>query len=84
MRVRIVASRRATSRSVGGGAGSNREEWAKAAMVSGGPMQQWTAFQKRRLLRLLDWQRDTVARALASPWIALKREKPGARLFLDI
>lgn len=59
-----------------------QEKWAKAAMENSGNVQRWVGFQKRRLLCLLEWQRKTVERSLMSPWIALKQEKPEARLFL--
>jgi len=58
-----------------------QDRWAQAAMENSGPVQQWTAIQKRRLSCLLDWQSRTVRDSLTSPWIALKRAKPASALF---
>lgn len=59
-----------------------QEKWAKVAMENSGNIQRWVSFQKRRLMCLLEWQRKAVERSLTSPWIALKQEKPEARMFL--
>lgn len=59
-----------------------QEKWAKAAMENNGNVQRWIGFQRRRLSTLLEWQRKTVERSLISPWIALKHEKPEAKMFL--
>ncbi len=59
-----------------------QEKWAKAAMENTGSMQRWVGLQRQRLLCLLKWQRETVEGSMMSPWIALKREKPEARMFL--
>jgi hypothetical protein len=60
-----------------------QERWAKAAMEDSGDVHRWVKLQKQRLQCLLKWQRDTIEASLISPWIALKNEKPGARMFLS-
>lgn len=59
-----------------------QERWAKVAMESSGRMQRWRGLQKRRLLRLLAWQKELVENSMTSPWIALKMAKPEAGMFL--
>ncbi len=59
-----------------------QDRWAKIAAESTGNVQRWIALQKRRLMRLLDWQRATVEKSLMSPWMALKAAKPEPDMFL--
>jgi hypothetical protein len=59
-----------------------QERWSRAAMENSGNVLRWTGLQKERLVRLLKWHLETVERSLTSPWMALKQEKPDAKLFL--
>lgn len=47
-----------------------QDRWARAAMENTGHVQRWSGLQKRKLLRLLDWQKTTVELSLTSPWMA--------------
>ncbi len=57
-----------------------QNEWAKHASEPSEHMSRWRAIQIRRLIAVIEWQRDILNRAgSASPWILLKqgRPKPG-------
>lgn len=56
--------------------------WEKAVSGTTDPPQRWRSIQGGRLTKLLTWQMGLVANATASPWLALKVERPAAELFV--
>jgi hypothetical protein len=59
-----------------------QDRWAKVAMENTATVLRWSGMQQRRLLSLLEWQKDKVKKALTSPWMTLKAARPEPALFL--
>lgn len=59
-----------------------QDGWEKAVSRATDPPQRWRSIQRKRLTKLLEWQMQLIDNATASPWFALKAEKPAAGIFL--
>jgi len=46
-----------------------QDRWAQCVSEQQGSVPRWVSLQKKRLLQLLDWQRDTAKAAITSPWV---------------
>jgi len=58
-----------------------QDKWREHAGNETNDMKRWQPIQRRRLIRLLQWQKAAVENASGSPWTALKIAKPEADLF---
>jgi len=59
-----------------------QDRWPEEAGRDSAAAFRWRKIQRGRMLSILDWQREQLAAASASPWIQLKRAKPRANLFV--
>lgn len=60
-----------------------QDEWAKHASCETPAMMRWRPIQQKRLKQLLEWKLRLARECTGSPWIALKRGKPGPPEFPD-
>ncbi len=58
-----------------------QDEWEGHSRLQTREMQNWQSLQKRRLLSLLNWQRELVENSPIAPWTTLKTEQPSQKLF---
>lgn len=59
-----------------------QDEWARHAAKETEAIKVWATCQKRRLIKLLQWQQDRLEKSSGSPWTALKADKPDATLLV--
>jgi hypothetical protein len=59
-----------------------QDRWPETAGRDNGSMTIWNGIQRRRLESQLSWHSRELERAGGSPWIAIKKSKPPADLFL--
>jgi hypothetical protein len=59
-----------------------QDRWAQTTMEQGSNIQRWAGLQKKRFLKLFEWQRTTIEKSLSSPWVALKSAKPSPSMFI--
>ena len=60
-----------------------QDRWKEHASKETDAIRGWAGCQKRRLINLLKWQQDRLAKNAGSPWTSLKAEKPHAKLMID-
>jgi len=60
-----------------------QDDWRNRGTDGSAEVQNWKSHQQRRLTRILEFQRDAIANAVGSPWIALKNCKPKPNLVFD-
>jgi hypothetical protein len=56
--------------------------WKQHASQQTDPLRHWSSCQRKRLVNLLTWQKDEIAKAAGSPWTSLKGRKPNQDLLL--
>ncbi|HET9625831.1 MAG TPA: hypothetical protein VFP84_30920 [Kofleriaceae bacterium] len=61
-----------------------QDEWRDRDADDSAEVQNWKTHQQRRLIKVLEFQRDAIANAIGSPWIALKNCKPEADLIVEL
>lgn len=59
-----------------------QDEWRMHSLAEDADMARWRTLQRRWLGNSLSWQRSCLDSLTGSPWVALKRAKPPANLFL--
>jgi hypothetical protein len=57
-----------------------QREWAKSCAMSSPALSQWNGCQKRRMTRLLEWQKKKINDSIGSPWTTLKLARPSLDL----
>jgi hypothetical protein len=60
-----------------------QDEWAEHVAKETDAIRNWAGCQKRRLIRLLQWQQDRLEKYSGSPWTSLKAAKPDANLLVE-
>jgi hypothetical protein len=58
-----------------------QDRWLDHTRAATASVDSWRAIQRRRLERLLDWQRSLVGERSAPPWTTLKTSRPDLGLF---
>ena len=60
-----------------------QRRWDERVAEEARHLERWAPIQRQRFSRILAWQIKTLReRAIGSPWVALKREKPEPDLFV--
>ena len=58
-----------------------QDEWKAESAKESFQLSRWRSIQRKRLVKLFDWQREIVAEGTQSPWASLKGSKPPGSLF---
>jgi hypothetical protein len=59
-----------------------QEEWRREVSKSSTAITSWAGGQRKRLTKLLEWQKEHLERSNGSPWTWLKGQKPQADLLM--
>lgn len=60
-----------------------QDRWAQAVAEENTNVLYWRSVQKERLIRLFNWQKNSLENAISTPWMTLKAAKPPGDLFLE-
>ena len=60
-----------------------QNDWKQTAMSNHGSATFWRSLQRGRLICLLNWYKDSLAKGDSSPWMNLKVKKPKERMFIS-
>jgi hypothetical protein len=60
-----------------------QERWYRHTSEGRDFVKAWNGCQKHRLVKMLDWHRETFQNAGGSPWATFKRKKPAVDLMFD-
>lgn len=61
-----------------------QDQWRDRASDGSAEVQVWKTFQQERIKKILEFQRNAIADAVGSPWIALKNCKPEPNLIVQL
>lgn len=58
-----------------------QDEWKKVALKDDYHVQKWRSIQEKRIVRVIEWQKNTLENTIGSPLVILKALKPDSDLF---